>query len=124
MPSITLPPHVTQLVITSTGEVRATINGQSQVLRQIEIARFANPSDLTSLGDNLFVESPSSGPPVTGPPGSNGMGLLVQGSLEGSNVGLATEFVMDLLSSVQLKANINALEVQNELLGSLLDIKT
>ena len=52
------------------------------------------------------------------------MGILVQGSLEGSNVDLAGEFVMDILSLVQLKAHCNALETQNEMLGSILDIKT
>lgn len=124
MPPITVPPDATRLVITSEGEVRATIAGQSRILGQIQIARFTNPSGLTSVGDNFFIESTSSGPPVTGPPGSAGMGILAQGSLEGSNVDLATEYVSEILSSVQLKANRNALEIQNEMLGSLLDIKT
>jgi len=124
VPAITVPLHATRLTITSGGEVRATIGGQSQILGQIEMARFMNPTGLTPVGDNLFVESPSSGPPVTGPPGSGGMGILVQGSLEGSNVDLATEYVTDILSSVQLKANCSALEVQYEMLGTILDIKT
>ena len=124
VPPITVPPNATQLSITTRGEIRATIDGQSQILGQIEMARFMKPSGLTPVGDNLFIESPSSGPPVTGPPGSGGMGILVQGSLEGSNVDLATEFVMDILSSVQLRANLNTLKTQEEMLGHILDIKT
>ena len=124
VPPITVPPNATRLSITSAGEVRATIGGQTQILGRIEIARFSNPSGLTSVGNNLFFESPCSGPPLTGPPGSGGMGILVQGSLEGSNMDLAAEYVMDILSSLQLKANCNALETQNEMLGSILDIKT
>lgn len=124
VPPVTVPPDATQLGITARGEIRVTIGGQSQIGGQIEIARFMNPSRLTPLGDNLLVESPSSGSPVTGPPGSGGMGVLVQGSLEGSNVDLATEYVMDILSSVQLKANLNALKTQDEMLGSIVDVKT
>jgi flagellar basal-body rod protein FlgG len=123
VPPVTVPPNATRLVITGGGEIRATIDGQNRILGHMEIARFINPSGLTPLGNTVFAESPASGSPLTGPPGTNGMGILVQGSLEGSNVDLATEFVMDILSSIQLKANINALKTQDEMLGSVLDIK-
>jgi flagellar hook protein FlgE len=95
------------------------------------LARFTNPSGLISLGDNLLAQSASSGTPITGSPGTGGLGTLVQESLEGSqeslegsNVDLATEFVMEILSSLEFKANLNALKVQDEMLGSILDIKT
>ncbi len=111
-------------MMTNRGEVRATIDGQTRVLGQIEIVRFGNPSGLVSVGDNLLVESAASGPPVIGIPGSGGMGILVQESLEGSNVDLATEFVMEILSSVHFKANLKTLKTQDEMLGNILNIKT
>jgi flagellar basal-body rod protein FlgG len=123
VPPATVPSNATQLTISSRGEIRATIGGQVQILGQIELARFMNPSTLTPIGDNILVESPTSGPPFTGTPGSSGMGTLVQGGLEGSNVDLVTEFVTDLLSGIQLKANLNALKTQDEMVGNVLNIK-
>jgi len=124
VPTITVPLNASRLMISPNGEVRATIDGKTWTLGQIEIATFRNPSGLIAIGDNLLVQSPASGPPASGPPGSPGTGILVQESLEGSNVDLATEFVMDLLASVHFKANINCLKTQSEMLGTILNIKT
>jgi flagellar basal-body rod protein FlgG len=124
VPPVTVPTGATQLRITAGGEIRATIAGQTRTVGQIELARFMNPSGLISIGDNLLAESQTSGPPITGSPGSPGMGLLVQGALEASNVDLATEYVTDILSHLQLKANLGALKTEDEMLGNILDIKT
>jgi flagellar hook-basal body protein len=124
VPPVTVPLDASRLLVSPDGEVRATVNGQAEVLGRIELARFTNLSGLVSLGDNLLAQSASSGTPITGSPGTGGLGALVQESLEGSNVDLATEFVMEILSSLEFKANLNALKVQDEMLGSILDIKT
>ena len=112
LPRVTVPANAAQLIITSGGEIQATIGGERRTLGQIEMARFTNPAGLAPVGHGLFVESPASGPPITDPPGSAGMGTLVQGGLEGSNVDLTTEFVMDILSVAQLKANLSSLKTQ------------
>ncbi|NIQ37705.1 MAG: flagellar hook-basal body complex protein [Proteobacteria bacterium] len=124
VPPVTVPIDASQLLVSPGGEVRATVNGQAEGLGRIELARFMNPSGLVPLGDNLTAERASSGPPITGYPGTGGLGTLVQESLEGSKVDVATEFVMEILSSLEFKANLNALQAEDEMLGSILDIKT
>ncbi len=111
-------------MITTRGEVRATMDGKTRVLGEIEIARFRNPSGLISVGDNLLAESAALGPPFIGIPGSGGMGILIQKSLQGSNVDLATEFVMEILSSIHFKTNLKTLKTLDEMLGSIPNIKT
>jgi len=124
VPSFRIPSGTTRLTITALGEIRAAAGGENRLLGRIEMARFRNPSGLIQVGSGLFLETPSSGPPLIASPGSGGMGILVQGAVEGSNVDLATEYVMDILSSVEHKANLDSLRTQDQMLGTLLDIKT
>jgi flagellar basal-body rod protein FlgG len=77
------------------GTVLVEIAGQSQlqIVGQIELARFQNPSGLKSIAGNLFVETPDSGDPIYSAPGENGSGTLLQGFLEASNVNMMEELM-------------------------------
>ena len=59
----------------------------------IQLADFVNPSGLQPVGQNLFKQTVASGPPLPGVPGADGLGNVVQGSLESSNVNVAAELV-------------------------------
>ncbi len=87
-PGITIPENALSITVTKEGIVQVTIDGQTgtTTVGQLEVAMFANQAGLDPIGDNLFLESGSSGAPTTGTPGSTGFPTLLQGFLESSNV--------------------------------------
>lgn len=100
-PPITIPPDATNITISRTGVVSSVgQNGQPTEIGRIELARFANAPGLLALGENLLGETATSGAPVVGYPQENGMGRLIQGSLEASNVEVVQEMV-DMISSMR-----------------------
>ncbi len=99
-PAITFPQNGTGITINQQGEVSVRVPGQTTqtVVGQIQLARFINKSGLEAIGDNLFLETASSGPPQLGNPGSEGMGTLLQTQLEQANVNAVTE-ISDLIAA-------------------------
>src|SRR5208283_3654679 len=88
-PAITIPPSATNITIGTDGTVSVQLPGQAQAQQvgSIQLATFANPGGLSSAGNNYFTETTASGNPIVGTPGgSEGLGTIVQGSLENSNV--------------------------------------
>jgi len=93
-PSLTIP------AVTQPGQT------QSQQIGQIQLATFANPGGLNSVGSNILLPTSSSGDPIVGNPGgSEGLGTLVQGSLEQSNVNTVEEFIQMILAQRSYEAN-------------------
>jgi len=93
-PAITIPNTASSVTIGRDGTVSIELAaGGAQVLGQLQIARFVNPSGLQSLGQNLMKETPASGAPQVLAPGVGGSGTLMQGSLEASNVNVVEEMV-------------------------------
>lgn len=92
-PGISVPQTATSVTIGATGLVQAKLPGQTQAqnLGQLQLARFVNKVGLDSIGDNLFVETPASGPAIDANPGSDGFGSLQQSYLEEANVNAVTE---------------------------------
>jgi flagellar hook protein FlgE len=80
-------------------------NGQTLAVGQIALASFANPQGLLQNGANNFVSSLASGQPTIGAPNSGGLGSLTGGSLEQSNVDMATEFSRLILAQRDYQAN-------------------
>ncbi len=107
-PAITFPQNASNISINQQGEVSALLPGQtaSTVLGQIQLARFVNKSGLEAIGDNLYLETASSGAPQTGNPGADGMGNLLQSQLEQANVNAVTE--MSDLITAQRAYSMNA----------------
>ena len=87
-PGITVPQNATGFTVNAQGQVSVTPVGSTTptVLGQLTLTRFLNQAGLLSVGDNLFQETPASGPPQDGLPGTNGAGTVQQASLEQSNV--------------------------------------
>jgi flagellar basal-body rod protein FlgG len=99
-PPITIPSNAIDITVSQDGKVLVTQPGSpnaSQVA-QLQLTSFVNPVGLNAIGGNLFTETSASGPPITGVPGENGMGLTRQGFLEGSNVNPVAELV-DLIKA-------------------------
>jgi flagellar basal-body rod protein FlgG len=99
-PGITIPQNSTAITINTQGQVSALTPGNTTptVLGQLTLTRFVNKAGLQSIGDNLFVETPASGTPQDGVAGTDGMGDLLQNSLEQANVEAVTE-ISDLISA-------------------------
>jgi flagellar basal-body rod protein FlgG len=93
-PAITVPQNASALSVGRDGTVSVELTGGgNQVIGQIQVARFINPSGLQSLGQNLLKETPASGAPQVLAPGQGGAGDIIQGSLEASNVNVVEEMV-------------------------------
>jgi flagellar basal-body rod protein FlgG len=99
-PGITIPDTANSVSISADGMVEAFLDGQSAPtqLGQLQLARFANKAGLESIGNNLFIETASSGPAQLGTPNQDGLGDLLQSYLEGANVNSVTE-IADLIAA-------------------------
>lgn len=118
-PEITVPAEATKIAIGSDGTVSVTVPGQAQPqeLGQLQIARFLNPAGLNSIGRNLAVPTASSGEPVTGTPGLEGLGTLAQGMLERSNVKVVEEMVNMIVAQRAYEVNSKSIQTADEMLG-------
>jgi flagellar basal-body rod protein FlgG len=99
-PQITVPANATGLTINAQGQVMVTPAGTTTPTQigQIQLAVFINKSGLQGIGDNLLLETPSSGTPQLGTPSTLGFGSLLQNSLEQSNVEAVSE-ISDLIAA-------------------------
>ncbi len=117
-PEITLPTNAQTVTIGSDGTVSAQIANQptaSQV-GTLQLTDFVNPAGLQAVGGNLFLESAASGSPQTGTAGTNGMGQLVQGSLETSNVNVVEELVDMIETQRTYEMNSKAISSTDQML--------
>ncbi|MBL8551856.1 MAG: flagellar basal-body rod protein FlgG [Hyphomonadaceae bacterium] len=117
-PNVTIPQNATSVTITRDGIVEAAIDGQTapQQLGQIELAAFINPAGLEALGDNLFLETAASGAPQVATPGSEGMGTLMQGFVETSNVNAVEEISALIVAQRAYEMNARVITASDEML--------
>ena len=98
-------------------------NGQVIPLYRVALAKFQNTQGLYKEGGNLFRATRLSGAPITGRPGSNGLGSISTNSLEQSNVDLATEFVRMITTQRGYQANSKVITVTDQMLTDLINLK-
>lgn len=109
--------------VDSQGQIVAQFtNGQTRTLAQVVLDRFVNPQGLVRTGDNLFIESNDSGSPIVGAPNSNGLGNIVAGALEQSNVDLGKEFVNMIVTQRAFQANSKAITTSDQMLQDLVNL--
>ena len=120
-PSITIPNDALSVTIGADGTVTAAIPGATAPtnLGDLTLADFINPAGLQPIGENLFIESGSSGTPTVGTPGEDGIGSLLQGSLEASNVNVAEELVNMIETQRAFESNSKAISTVDEMLRFL-----
>jgi len=116
-PAITIPTDAITVDIGKDGTVNVTdSSGNISVVGTIQLARFSNPSGLSSEGDNLLAETDASGTPITGTPGENGMGAIQSGFLEKSNVQMVTELVNLITAQRAYEINSRAIKAGDDML--------
>lgn len=98
-------------------------NGQSQNLAQIVLAQFANPNGLRPLGQNQWADSPDSGLPVVGVPGSGSLGVVQSSAVEDSNVDLTAELVAMITAQRTYQANAQSIKTQDEVLQTIVNLR-
>jgi len=120
-PGITIPANVTSVTIAADGTVNATTSGQvaPQSLGQLQLASFVNPAGLDPRGGNMFAETEASGTPNVGAPGSDALGGLQQGVLEGSNVNVVEELVSMIATQRAYEINSKAIQTSDQMLQRL-----
>ncbi len=116
-PQITIPPDQIGITIGSDGTVSVIQAGQAepQTVGQIEIAMFQNPAGLQSIGKNLFLPTQASGDAITGTPGEEGLGTLLSGYIEQSNVSVVEEMVNMIVSQRAYEANSKVIRTADEM---------
>lgn len=107
-PTITIPQNASGITVNSQGQVSVTLPGSStsQIIGQIQLTRFINKAGLQPVGNNQFIETPSSGAPQDGIANQQGYGSITQGSLEQANVDVVSE--MSELIAAQRAYEMNA----------------
>ena len=120
-PAITIPANVASISVgqDDTVSVETAAGGGAQVIGQIQIARFANPAGLQSMGQNLMKETTASGAPQVGQAGVAGAGQLMQGALEASNVNVVEEMVNMIETQRAYEINSKAISAVDGMLRFL-----
>jgi flagellar basal-body rod protein FlgG len=118
-PGISVPEQVQSLTVGTDGTVSVLVSGEAapRDIGQIQLADFINPAGLQPIGENLFLETASSGNPQSGTPGDTGLGTLVQGSLESSNVNVVEELVSMIETQRAYEMNSKAISTTDEMLA-------
>jgi len=121
-PAINIPPSATNITIGQDGTVSVSLPGQTQAQQVgvIQLASFANPGGLNSVGNNVYLQTTASGDPIVGAPGgTEGLGTLQQGMIEQSNVNVVQEFVNMILAQRSYESNSRVVKATDEMLQQL-----
>jgi len=117
-PQITIPAEAQAISIAQDGTVSFQQAGQTaaQIAGQIQLAAFVNPAGLNNIGRNLYLPTDASGEPVIGNPGGQeGIGSLMQGYTEQSNVSVVEEFINLIMSQRAYEANSKVVRAADEM---------
>jgi flagellar basal-body rod protein FlgG len=117
-PSISIPVEAQSITIGTDGSVSVRLPNATATTQvgNLQLVDFINPAGLQPVGANLYIESNASGSPQSGTPGTNGMGTVVQGYLEGSNVNVVEELVSMIETQRAYEMNSKAISTSDQML--------
>jgi flagellar basal-body rod protein FlgG len=121
IPAITIPADAASITIGRDGIVSAELanGGGSVQVGQLQLSRFVNNAGLQPIGRNLYQETSASGAAIVGIPGAQGGGMLMQGSLEASNVNIVEEMVNMIETQRAYEINSKAISAADGMLRFL-----
>jgi flagellar hook protein FlgE len=115
---------MTQLNVDEHGYLTAGYsNGKTKIMGQVILAEFKNPNGLQSIGDNMWIETWSSGQPTLGEPQGGTRGKLQSGSVEDSNTDLTEELVNMIIMQRNYQANAQTIRTQDQILQTLVNLR-
>jgi flagellar basal-body rod protein FlgG len=120
-PSIQIPQDAQSVTIGADGTVSVQLPGQAQPssVGNLDTVDFVSPTGLQPIGENLYIETASSGTANPGTPGQDGFGSLVQGALEGSNVNVVAELVNMIETQRAYEMNSKAISTNDQMMQYL-----
>lgn len=120
-PGITIPPDALSMTIARDGTVSALTPGTAAPVQvgTLQLTRFINPAGLQRFGENLYLETATSGVANPGIAGTNGMGLLNQGFVETSNVNVVEELVEMIQTQRAYEINSRSIQTSDQMLQRL-----
>jgi flagellar basal-body rod protein FlgG len=125
-PVIVIPDGAVRPIdIRADGRVFVTVppDVEPQEIGQIQTAAFINPAGLKQVGENLFVESAASGPPVVGNPNEDNRGGLIPNFLEASNVDPTRELIEMIRTQRAFEMNSNTIRAADETLRNVSQLR-
>jgi flagellar basal-body rod protein FlgG len=125
-PAIAIPNDATQVSISAAGQVQVTQPGSNtpNIVGTIELATFMNEGGLSAQGANLLMETAASGTPLVGAPGTQGMGKLLQGYTEASNVDAVSEITALIVAQRAYEMNSKVISTADNMLGVANQVKS
>jgi flagellar basal-body rod protein FlgG len=125
VPPITIPVGSTNINIGGDGTIQVTQPGSAtpRTVGQLQLTQFVNPQGLQLLGGSLFLPTSSSGPAITGQPGTNGLGLIQQGYLEESNVDPVKELVTLIQTQRAFELNSQSIQTADQALQTVANLR-
>lgn len=125
-PVITIPEDALQIDISQDGKVTYSQPGNPDPIEagQIELSTFINSQGLKQIGENLFVETAASGPPITANPGEQSLGILQSGFVEASNVDPTMELVKLIKTQRAFEMNSNVIRAADETLRAIANLRS
>jgi flagellar basal-body rod protein FlgG len=126
IPQVTIPQGSTNITISQAGQVQVTTPGSTAptVVGTLQLASFLNEAGLEAKGDNLLMETSASGAPTVGVPGVQGMGTLMQGYTEASNVDPVTEISALIVAQRAYEMNSKVINTADQMLSTTSQMKT
>ncbi|MCA9192929.1 MAG: flagellar basal-body rod protein FlgG [Planctomycetales bacterium] len=124
-PPTTIPQDATNIVIGPTGQimVRQVGTNELQQVGQLQLAQFINPDGLLKVGENMYLPTDASNAALQGPPGTNGLGVLRQGTLEASNVEPVQELIDLITTQRGFELNSQAVQAGDQLLQIISNLR-
>lgn len=124
-PPINIPTDSTSVLVSPEGRVSVMAQGNVDPteIGQIELARFVNPAGLLNDGGNIYMQSVSSGDPLTATPGTDGTGSLEQGYLESSNVKIVNEMINLITAQRGYELNSRAIRTADDMINIATQLK-
>jgi flagellar basal-body rod protein FlgG len=124
-PGITVPPDATSITVKADGTVQVRLPNRTDMVDvgNIQLATFANPGGLESIGNNLMLATASSGDPINSRPGEQGTGNIGQGLLENSNVSAVEEMINMITTQRNYELNSKIVQSADEMLQKLAQIR-
>ena len=125
-PEISIPQEARDVIISPTGQVQVILDGDPnpQIVGELQLASFFNEAGLEAIGDNLLLETAASGPAVIAAPGEPGLGTLLQGYTEASNVDAVAEITALIVAQRAYEMNSKVISTADEMLQAANSVKS
>ena len=122
--AIQIPTTAQSMTIAQDGTVSyVDANGNLQYAGTLLIAKFPNAEGLEKQGSNYYKETQNSGEVYINKGTQDGIGKIVSGALEMSNVDLSEEFTEMIVAQRGFQANSRIITTSDEILQELVNLK-